>query len=115
MKRILFLKNKVDIPSRYNYEINYGWVDAGSQAGLYGSLDWYIDSIPTRDEFFPYLAAWDIGCIISLCALPRFEHFNAMAWLDLLESVDVPKILKAADTCYSSWRDPFYQVWLFLK
>lgn len=111
MKRILFLKNKIDIPSRYNYEINYGWTEAGTQHGLFDARDWYIDSIPTQDELNAYIAKSEIDCIISLCALPRFEFFNAMAWLELLEGVSIPKILRSADTCYESWGNPFYHVW----
>lgn len=111
MKRILFLKNKIDTPSRYNYEINYGWTDVGAQHGLFDAQDWFIDSIPTREQLDAYIAKSEIDCIISLCALPRFEYFNAMSWLDLLEGVKIPKILRAADTCYQSYRDPFYQAW----
>jgi len=111
MKRILFLKNKIDIPSRYNYEINYGWTDVGAEHSLFDPFSWYIDSIPTLDEFRAYMSKHEVDCIISLCALSRFEHFNATAWLDLLESVKIPKILRAADTYRNSWRNPFYQVW----
>lgn len=111
MKRILFLKNKIDTPSRYNYEINYGWTDVGAQRSLFDAQEWFIDSIPTREELNAYIARSEIDCIVSLCALSRFEHFNAMEWIELLESVSIPKILRAADTCYQSWRDPFYQAW----
>lgn len=112
MKRILFLKNRIDIPSRYNYEINYGWVDVGAQHSLFDAQDWFIDSIPTREQFRAYIAKSEIDCIISMCAnRQRFEYFNALSWLDILRDCPVRTILRAGDLYYDSLSDPFYEAW----
>lgn len=112
MKRILFLRNRIDVPERYNYALNYGWVDKGESEGLYTAFDWYIDDIPTIERLNAYLADNEIDCIISMCAAPqRFEAFNAGKWLSLIEHCNTPTILRAGDSCYESWSDYFYQVW----
>lgn len=115
MKRILFLRNRIDISERYNYALNYAWVDRGASEGLYAAFDWYIDDIPTIDELNAYLSDSEIDCIISMCAsLRRFQNFNAEAWLSLVAEASVPAILRAGDSCYDSWDDPFYQVWDYI-
>ena len=113
MKNILFLRNKIDVESRYNYAINYAWVDRGASEGLYKSFDWYIDDIPTVEELNVYIADNEIDCIISLCANEaRFAEFLASDWwLHILYGATVPTLLRAADTYKDSWSDPFYQVW----
>jgi len=115
VKRILFLRNRKNVPESYNYNLNYGWVKCGVDAGLYEAYDWYIDDIPTGERFNKYLAEYEIDCIISLCASESlFIEFNAMEWLPLLYKADVPAILRSSDACYHSWREPFYQVWDYI-
>jgi len=113
MKRILFLKNRIDVPGRYNFALNYGWVQRGIDAGLYEAYDWYIDDIPTVERLNDYLEAYEIDCIISMCANEaRFAHLGAGKWHDhILFGVTVPTFLRAGDSCYDSWNDPFYGVW----
>jgi len=115
VKRILFLRNRKNVPSSYNFALNYGWVQCGIDAGLYESYDWYIDDIPTGERFNEYLAEYEIDCIVSLCASESlFIEFNAMEWLPILYKADVPVILRASDGCYHSWREPFYQIWDYI-
>lgn len=115
MKRILFLRNKIDTPERYNYALNYGWVDRGASEGLYAAFGWDIEDIPTQDELNAYLSDNEIDCIISLCAVEaRFAHSNAMEWMELINEANVPTILRAADPCYHSWDENFYQIWDYI-
>jgi len=112
MKRILFLKNRIDVPERYNFSLNYGWVQRGIDAGLYTPFEWFVDDIPFPEQLDTFLNANWIDCIISMCAAEsRFSYFGATEWLNLIQGADVPTILRAGDSCYDSWGDPFYQVW----
>lgn len=116
MKRILFLRNRIDVPERYNYALNYAWVDKGASEGLYAGLSWYIDrEIPTLDDLNAYLKTNEIDCIISMCANEsRFAHFGAVEWLTLIRDCDVPTFLRAGDLCYDSLDDDFYQPWYYI-
>lgn len=114
MHRILFLRNQIDTPERYNYEISYGWVERGIEENLYEAFDWYVDLIPHVYEFNQYLQKNRITAIISLTAAPRFAYFKALEWVNILKYVSVPSILLACDSCYHSWDDPFYQAWDFI-
>jgi len=111
VKRILFLRNRIDTPARYNYEINYGWVELGIERNLFVAYDWWVDNIPYIFEFNRFLSSEKIDCIISITSAPRFAHFRAFEWLGVLKNAIVPTILLACDSCYCSWDDPFYQVW----
>ena len=112
MKRILFLRNRIDVEGRYNFALNYGWVQRGIDAGLYEAFDWYIDDIPTVARFNEYLEAYEIDCIVSMCANEaRFTHFRRSQWLYLVCEANIPAILRAGDSCYDSWNDAFYRTW----
>jgi len=115
MKRILFLRNKIDTPERYNYALNYGWVECGAEAGLFAAFDWDIENIPTQEELNAYLGDNEIDCIISLCANEaRFAHFGALEWLNIIDQVSIPAFLRAGDLCYDSLDDDFYQPWYYI-
>ncbi len=111
MKRILFLINRIDVPERYNYALNYGWVERGESEGLYEAYSWYIEKLPNLDELHDYVRDYEIDCIVSLCANEsRFGRLGA-DWFSLLHFAQAPKILRAGDSCYDSWDDSFYQTW----
>ena len=53
-----------------------------------------------------------MDCIVSLAgSLGHFDHARALAWLPLLRSASIPVILRAGDSCFASWSDPFYSIW----
>ena len=110
--KLLFLRNAWDNPGRYNYELNYGWVDTGAEVGLYEGANWSIRHVPRSEFFNAYLKDAGIDCIVSLVSSRgHFEQVGVMAWMELLKEAPIPVVLRAGDSCYASWSDPFYAIW----
>jgi len=92
---VVLLTNNVDAPTRYNYEINFGWTR------LYKNK-W---SIHETEGFGKY------DCVFCISTFKRFTREEMYKWHKLLSAYDAYKVLRAGDTCYCDWRHPFYEIW----
>lgn len=108
--KILFLINDTDVPIRYNYEINYGWIQRCQEVGLFEAEYLNIKHVHK-------LNTTGIDYIFSISTLKRFNSLSPklqLEWINILSNIDVTTILKAGDTCFHTWEHLFYSIWDYI-